>query len=162
VNGAKSPDMKTRELIEKAFADIPYPGDDNIADHQDCPECDEVRAFFRGKSWRDLKFPELHDFHGSLPLLTDQAFLYFLPGYMLACLENWDQIDNVPFSIMTIGGYEDDAWNVKEEARENRKVFTKVQRAAIAAWLKELSDAGPEEWRGDEQVAYAIDKILND
>jgi hypothetical protein len=31
--------MTTKELIEAAFADVPYPGDDDIADHQDCPEC---------------------------------------------------------------------------------------------------------------------------
>jgi len=44
--GNEGTPMTTRQLIEQAFADVPYPGDDNIADHQDCPECDDVRAFF--------------------------------------------------------------------------------------------------------------------
>ena len=133
--------MTTRELIETAFGDVPYPGDDNIADHEPCPECDDVRAFFRGKSWRDLKFPELHDFSESLPLFTSQAFFYFLPGYMVACLDHWDQADMVPYSIISIGGYHDDAWNVKDEARENRKNFNGAQRKAIAAWLLDLGQS---------------------
>jgi hypothetical protein len=154
--------MTTREMIEKAFADVSCPGDDNIADHQDCPECDEMRAFFRGKSWRDLKFPELHDFHSSLPLLTDDAFLYFLPGYMLASLDNWSQIENIPFSIIQIGGYSDDAPAVKDECRENRKVFTTAQRAAIAAWLKDLHEFDSTYWRDDDEFAYNIEKLLQD
>jgi hypothetical protein len=158
--GEIASEMTTREMIEKAFEDVPHPGD-NIITH-DCPECLDLWDFLHEKSWRDLKFPELHNFHTSLPLLTDEAFLFFLPGYMLAALENWDQADGIPYSIITIGGYHDDAWNVKDEARENRKMFTAKQREAIAAWLTELRDSGPEEWRGDEAVTYAIEKIIND
>jgi hypothetical protein len=154
----------TLELIEAAFADVPYPGDDHIVDHQDCPECDDVRDFFRGKSWRELKFPELHAFHGSLPLLTPEAFHYFLPGYMLAATMNWEQADMIPYSVITIGGYFDDAWNVKNEARENRKIFCVKQRQAIAAWLQDLGRFGPLEWRDSEdgQIEYAVNQILND
>ncbi|HEX4139664.1 MAG TPA: DUF6714 family protein [Candidatus Methylacidiphilales bacterium] len=154
--------MTTREMIEKAFADVPHPGD-NIITH-DCPECEELWTFLREKSWHDLKFPELHNFHSSLPLLSDRAVLYFLPGYMLAALEHWDQIDMIPYSIIQIGGYHDDAWNVKDEARENRKVFTMMQRQAIAAWLIELGKFGPPEWRldDDRDIEYAVEKILTD
>jgi hypothetical protein len=153
-------EMTTRELIEAAFADVPYPGDDNIADHQDCLECDDVRAFFCSKSWRDLKFPELRDF--PLPLLTPAAFHYFLPGYMLACLDDWTMADTIPYGIITIGSYHDEAWNVKDEARENQKIFTAKQREAIAAWLRELGKNGPLELRGDEDVEYAARQILED
>jgi len=154
--------VSTRELIEAAFADVPYPGDENIADHQDCLECDEVRAFFRGKSWRDLKFPELHDFHGSLPHLTQDAFHYFLPGYMSATLGNWNQADMIPYGVITIGGYLDDAQEVKDEAREKRKIFTVNQREAIVEWLRQLSQFGPPELRGDKDINYSVRLILED
>jgi hypothetical protein len=39
--------MTVREVIESAFADIPYPGDDKIAEHMERPECDDVWAHFR-------------------------------------------------------------------------------------------------------------------
>ena len=117
-------------------------------------------CFFRGKSWRELKFPELHDFHGSLPLLTQEAFHYFLPGYMLACLADWSMADMIPYGIITIGGYRDDASNVKDKARESRKMFNEQQRQAIAAWLLELSKSGPCELRGDDEIEFAIVQIL--
>jgi Family of unknown function (DUF6714) len=152
--------MDCRKLIEEAFAEVPYPGDDNIADHLDCLECDEIRAYFRGKSWRDLKFPELRAFHESLPLFTPEAFHYFLPGYMLATLDDLEQAEMIPYSIITIGGYPDDASNAKEEAQENRKRFTESQRRAIAAWLREFSRSGPLEWRDDPEIEYALKQIL--
>jgi len=153
--------LNTRELIESAFADVPYPGDNSIALHQDCFECEELRVYLRGKTWRDLSFPKLHDFHASLPHLTPEAFHYFLPGYMLAAITHWEEVDMIPYSIVQIGGYHDDAWNVKEEARENRKIFSTEQRGAIASWLGDLTRFGPFEWRDDQSVHYAIDQILN-
>jgi hypothetical protein len=73
--------MNTRESIESAFAEVPYPGDDNIADHQNCLECEELRTYLRGKTWKELSFPKLHDFHEALPLLTPEAFRFFLPVF---------------------------------------------------------------------------------
>jgi len=154
--------VTTRELIEDAFADVSYPGDDNIADHQHCPECDDVRAFFRGKSWRGLRFPELHYYHESLPLLTLDALHYFLPGYMIATLENWDQADMISYGIIAIGGYPGDAQKVKNQAREKRKIFSVKQREAIAEWLRELSKFGSEELRDNEDIKYAAKLILED
>jgi len=67
----------------------------------------------------------------------------------------------IPYSIISLGGYHDDAWNVKDEARENRKNFTLSQRKAIAAWLNDLGES--QEWEYDsEEIQYAIKKILND
>src|SRR2546430_5212377 len=42
--------MTIRESIESVFADVPYPGDDNVTrcTHEDCLECDEIVAYFRG------------------------------------------------------------------------------------------------------------------
>lgn len=94
--------MTTDQLIESAFIGVPYPGDDNIADHLNCPECDAVRRYFKGKHWRDLSFPDLHAFHEALPLLTPEALHYFLPGYMRASINNWDQVDMIPYSVISI------------------------------------------------------------
>lgn len=154
--------MGCRELIEAAFAEVPYPGDDNIALHENCLECDDLRAYLRGKSWRDLKFPELRSFHESLPLLTPVAFRYFLPGYMLASLSDFEHADMIPYSIIRLGGYATDTDAVKDQAREERKRFNRRQREAIAAWLRELGRSGPGELRGSSDIDYAIRKILED
>ena len=81
---------------------------------------------------------------------------------MLACLDDWKMVDTIPYGIITIGGYRDDAWSVKDEARENRKMFSVKQREAIAAWLRELGKNGPQELRHDEDVEYAAKQILED
>ena len=66
--------MTVQESIESAFADVPYPGDDRIAEHQNCPECDDVREHFRGATWRGHTVVELQQYQSVLPL-SDSADL---------------------------------------------------------------------------------------
>jgi len=54
--------MTVPESIESAFADVPYPGDDRIADHNNCAECDDVREHFRGATWRGHTIAELQEY----------------------------------------------------------------------------------------------------
>jgi len=154
--------MTTRELIEAAFADVPYPGDDQLADHQDCPECDDVRAFFRGKSWLELKFPELYGWYSAINLLTPQALHYFLPGFMLASLGHWEEADLIPSSILY--GWLPAEANEKEVMRryrfERQSIFSPTQRAAIAAYLHEYESYG-DPCRGEGDIPIAIAKLLD-
>src|SRR5260221_12598490 len=92
--------MNVQESIESAFADVPYPGDNGIADHKDCPECDDVRAHFRGASWRGHTVAELQQYQSVLPLFTPEALQYFLPAFMLVSLGAWREAVDIPFSIM--------------------------------------------------------------
>jgi hypothetical protein len=129
----------TRQLIEAAFADVPYPGDDHIADHQDRLECDDVRAFFGGKSWRELKLPELYGWHSALNFFTPQALKYYLPGFMLASLGLWREADLIPQWIL--GGWRPGDDGETEAMRkyriERQSIFSSSQRQAIAAYLRE-------------------------
>jgi hypothetical protein len=153
----------TRELIEAAFADVPYPGDDRIADHQDCEECDDVRAFFRGKSWRELKFPELYGNHSALSFFTPQALQYFLPGFMLASLGHWEEADLTPAWILF--GWLPEKADATESMRQYRiarqSIFSLAQRAAIAAYLREY-EAYDDPCRGEGDIPIAIGKLLNE
>jgi len=81
---------------------------------------------------------------------------------MLAVMDHWDEADMIPYSVISIGGYHDDAWNVKEEARENRKIFSAEQRQAIAAWLRELYQFDSCLWPDDEKMEYTVRQILED
>src|ERR1044072_2347402 len=85
--------MTVKESIE-------YPGDDRIADHKDCPECDDVREHFRGATWRGHSVAELQQYQSALPLLTPAALQYFLPAFMLVSLGAWREADDIPFSIL--------------------------------------------------------------
>jgi len=131
--------MTVSESIESAFADVPYPGDDRIADHQDCPECDDIRAHFRGASWRGHTVDELQQYQSALPLFTPQAFQYFLPAFMLVSLGDWRQADDIPFSIMymCLPPEPDKDAGLQQHWRERFEMLTLRQREAIAAYLQE-------------------------
>jgi hypothetical protein len=155
--------MTARVLIEAAFADVAYPGDDHIADHQDCPECDDIRAFFRGKLWRDLRLPELHGFHAALSLFTPQALQYFLPGYMLASLGHWEEADMIPSSILYrwLPGEADEKAAMRQYRIERQSIFSPAQRTAVAAYLREY-EAYDDPCRGESDIPVAIGRLLNE
>ena len=153
--------MTVRESIEAAFADVPYPGDDRIADHQNCLECEDVRGHFRGATWRGHTLPELRQYQDVLPLFTPEALQYFIPAYMLVSLDAWQEADLIPFSILNVcvaAGSGADAGSVRP-GDGGFSVFTRPQRAALAAYLQEWvrSDSYA---LGAEDVPAAVERLL--
>lgn len=67
--------------IERAFDVEPRPRDDQLAAHE-CPECEALRATLRGVRWTDLGDTTIDENFDKLPLLTTEAFRYYLPAYM--------------------------------------------------------------------------------
>ena len=77
-----------RTQIEEAFADVPYPGDENLYDGwQLDDDYEDVINNLTGKHWRDL-IPKRRGQHN--PLTKDiifcsaAAWQFFLPAYMIA------------------------------------------------------------------------------
>jgi hypothetical protein len=67
--------------IEEAFDVESRPRDDQLAAHR-CPECDALCATLRGVRWTDLDDTTIDENFDKLPLLTTEAFHYYLPAYM--------------------------------------------------------------------------------
>ncbi len=112
----KTPE-KAAELaarIEAAFAEVPYPAR-GLVDGND-GESIELAEAFRWKRWQDLDVDLLCYAHmDDIFLLSDQAFRYFLPGYMKVSVLHYDQADLVPHCVvhaLTMPGQED--WRVNE------------------------------------------------
>ena len=86
-----------RTRIESAFRDVPYPGDNHItwmpiSDSVVHGELKAVYKFFRGKHWREVSFSELmHDYEydekACLAFMHPMAFRFFLPAFLLFCLD---------------------------------------------------------------------------
>ncbi|PIS46441.1 MAG: hypothetical protein COT17_08520 [Elusimicrobia bacterium CG08_land_8_20_14_0_20_51_18] len=78
--------LKLKAEIEEAFADVPYPGDDNIA-NSGIFEDAEVTGHFKGIKWQDYKDNPSQFLNGRLSgdsfFLTNEAFHYYLPLYMI-------------------------------------------------------------------------------
>jgi hypothetical protein len=156
--------MTIIESIESAFADVPYPGDDRIAEHKDCPECDDIRAHFRGSTWRGHTVNELQQYQSALSLFTPEALHYFLPAFMVVSLGAWDEADNIPFSIMCIflSREAESDENQRQYRQERFEIFTQSQREAIVVYLREWanSDSLSKEVYGHD-ISRAIERLLD-
>src|SRR5688500_17074375 len=73
-----------RTLIERAWRDARYPGDDQIC----TPTYDDegVGAYFRGRSWQGHAVSALRYHSVGLSFFTPEAFCYYLPAYLLAVI----------------------------------------------------------------------------
>ncbi len=107
------------QAIEKAFAVVPYPGDDGIVEMHyalcgaPCINCVEVRELFVGRHWKD-HFQKPYDLLGyfpprepairmcrdSVPLLKDEAFHFWLPLFLSAILLDEDEADLLITSVL--------------------------------------------------------------
>jgi hypothetical protein len=154
--------MTVRESIESAFSDVPYPGDDQIATHQDCPECEDVRQHFRGATWRGHTVAELQQYQSVLPLFTPAALQYFLPAYMLASLGAWSEADMIPFSILQVclPSPPDEDAGLRHHREGRFAVFTRAQRAAIAAFLQEWMRSDSHALGADD-IPVVVERLLD-
>jgi len=153
--------MTVQKSIETAFASIPYPGHDKIADHQNCPECDELRQHFCGATWRGHTIAELQQYQSALPLFTPEALQYFLPAYMLVSYGAWSEADMIPFSILQIclPPPPDTDVALQKHNEERYAIFTRPQREAIAMYLLEWSRSDSLVL-GAEDIPRAIERLL--
>ena len=91
-----------KDQIREAFANVPYPGDDDLVGHK-CEECKEVEARFKGQAWQELSSDTIDSYYFALSLFTPPAFRYYLPAFMIFTLENLDSgssaVDTTVFSL---------------------------------------------------------------
>ncbi|MGV3757385.1 MAG: DUF6714 family protein [Verrucomicrobiota bacterium] len=78
--------MTLSEQIKHAFADVPYPGDDQITFSQ-CEESQQVLHYLQGRTWNELSVQELR-FANALGWLSEAGFHYYLPAHLRAVIEN--------------------------------------------------------------------------
>lgn len=135
---------KLIQQINLAFSKADYPGDENLVDQTYGDEPALIRAHFMGQSDRTKLTPEFIDYDGALSFLSDKAFRFFLPAFMIADIN--DELNfNEPIVRL--------CWPVTPQA-ENQKIaqawggetvgirarkcfdeFTKEQVSAIVAYL---------------------------
>jgi hypothetical protein len=80
--------MKTLEELERQIlAAFPPRKVNQIVTHQ-CEECESLKRELGGRVWSDIsaEFIEAND--GALPLLTQDAYLAFLPAWLLQSTRN--------------------------------------------------------------------------
>jgi hypothetical protein len=126
---------KTRTQIIEAFAPAERPSKKHIATHE-CEECGELRETFADLEWNSIPAEIIDSNFGQLPLFSARAYHYFLPAYILRCLDEFDSSNMVcEFTIYSLSPslstQEDRKW-----FSERQRQFTETQRGAITAFLK--------------------------
>lgn len=87
--------------IELAFADTPYPGDENVAAYARYGR--SIAEALRGKHWSEVTLESLFQHRWEIFLLNADTFRFYVPVFMLAALYHFDEIeilaDNLIFSL---------------------------------------------------------------
>jgi hypothetical protein len=166
-----------RRQVERAFANRPYPGDDQIAESDPRYEDYEghaVTRFHLGKSWKQITLRTLVDDYpcdpsACLAFMTADGWRYYLPAYLLIALD-WDQADAIGDAVVgnlthpraRAAAYAQVAANVGREPEEVLAAQTHrfderisgLSRAevdavrAVLSFLAERIDAGHQELGG--------------
>lgn len=146
---------EVRKQIESAFLTNTYPGDKKLViDGEEDPECRFIKLNLIGKHWQDLlqepHFTAVHNV--SLSFMTDKAFIYYLPAFLIASLD-WYEADML--GITTI--FELAPPPLGSLSLERAKKFNKMQKDAIRSFFKFLCDEYSEEFP-DKLPQRALDK----
>jgi hypothetical protein len=140
--------------IEAAFSGIEPPLPENIARYNEYPEGRAIRRVFRGENWRTIPAKKLEWGFDKLPLLTPDAFHYFLPAFMLYSLQKPEgEVCLFVLYALAYNKNEDKYW-----WQESLDKFTNNQKTACNWFLRWLL-LNPE-YRDYDEDADAIKHAL--
>lgn len=124
-------------LIEAAFADLTPPAPDETPEPGCNMEAEEIRAFFRGRHWRDIPSSEIPWEGSFLYHLSPGAFRFYLPAFMRAVIEDYPRLDTLPIdlvSVLTPGTDRSASWV------RTLDLFSASQTRAVQRFLEYIRD----------------------
>jgi hypothetical protein len=105
-----------------------------------CWECEEMREFFAGKSWRTLGAKGLRRHGGADALFTIKAYCHLLPAYLVAAIREPRELDVcVDHLAYRFGPEPGDPWSNGRLAEVLRELTPDERAAVRAMFLRELS-----------------------
>lgn len=174
------------KMIFSAFSISNIPNSNNIVDSIS-GEAIEIKDIFISKQWDQVLTPDIIFHNSALGFLTDDAFRYYLPTYMLLLINNLYESDIVASSVVSqltlpfeadqkcLMDYISKNNNIHErkdefiltELRNSTKIadsfikkmneFTPQQGKCILNFLQYLSDEYPE-YYDESEPKIAIDR----
>lgn len=120
---------ETIKIIEEAWKDVLYPGDENIYDPEDF-DSKRVLPSFAGTTWRGHNVIELRANSCYFSYFEPKAYHYWMPAFLMAAVEDPEEADvileYIPRSLLKRSREADERWSY----------FTAAQREAVAAYLR--------------------------
>jgi hypothetical protein len=89
------------QLIKSAFLFEPMPnGDDIVYDPQTADE--GIEQIYSGKLWYELDYKFILENRNGIYFFSNNAFKYFIPAFMIASIEYFEETDDVPAVVVSI------------------------------------------------------------
>ncbi len=126
--------------IKEAFKSVEYPGDTNLITHPQYAESYEMLQAFKGKHWREVDVQLGEYWQMTLGRFTVEAFQYYLPGFLIAALDE-EPSDISVFLVATLKPPADlpkDEWFL-----DMVNLLTADQRSVVYEFLKGFYDDNP-------------------
>jgi len=145
------------EAILSAFCHVRYPGDNSIVAGRCCDEEEQIIKDFKGKQWFEIT-PEIIDYHyDSLPLLSSEAYCYFLPRYLQCSLLKLEEGGDLvlQFTVYSLMNP-----RIKERFYKRSSLLTEDQQRAIRSYLLFLKEQKQVEHLYAD-ISKALDKYWN-
>jgi hypothetical protein len=114
-------------LIEDAWREVPYPGDDKIFT-PDSYDDEDIVNYFGGTTWRGHSPANLRAHSSAFTFFTPEAFHYWLPAFMIATIQSPEEADVIDDYIARHLG--------AHHAPKGWTLFSPVQRQAVAGYFR--------------------------
>jgi hypothetical protein len=140
-----------RDAILRTFGGEHCPPRGRIAPHE-CADCDALARAFAGVGWRKMPDGLIEAYASKLPLLSPEAFHYFLPAYLLYALDHFTP-DAKPteFVIYCLAVREQEHEEMIDCIRERSRPFTREEIDLAAAFLDlAREDASLRRYHGED------------
>jgi len=148
---ARSPtlDSEAAAAVRAAFScGPPPPLVDVLNEH--CPECRATSLRVAGRRWDAIGIADLEG-NTEIPLFTAVAFRYYVPIFMLVCIEEPTRADCMPLGVVERLAPKNR--KPSAELAELRAKMTTAQRAAVHAFLRAMRERDP----GSKPVSRALE-----
>jgi hypothetical protein len=152
---------ETAQVINSAFANTPYPGDENVTAYARYGRT--IADALRGKHWQDVTLETLVQHRWEIFLLAPETFRYYLPVFMLGALYHYDDLDSLPANVIFsltpqrqehINNYFAGEYN--DYFSRRAAAFNTPEKAAVVSFLEAFSQLYP-----PEDLLYDIDLAGN-
>jgi hypothetical protein len=145
--------------IREAFAETPYPGDNNLSGSKQGDEPAECALEFRGVNWKTVHPRLLASNYTSLSFLTAEGFRYFLPAYMIAELTDTGIESNADPIFHITHGFAQKSQNVASRLLEHidttAHMFEGMSREHVVAMLR----AQEQKQKQTDWFAYCAERM---
>lgn len=129
-----------RKRIEQAFPVDGIP----VAPIIDTYDDEGIVPTFLGRSWNSFATRELREHSAAISFLTESAFIYYLPAFLVATIDDPETADIIPDNLLTKFARPRAAAIVARLTPEQRSVVVEFFSACLGddpCYARELADA---------------------